>query len=141
MGNVGRSSQADQSITKILALEENENDENNNQEGRCYGTKQGDNEAAQSLQGTAAWLVDFNWNERLVLSGAQVCLQGLDGLLLRAINLLAQLLENLLRSLKRSGTSAAAKAFNFRADRRLVPWQIFGQALYLASHDPAKRKD
>ena len=82
MGNVSRSGQSDQSIAKILALEENENDENNNQERRCDRTKQGGDEAAQRLQWTAAWLVDFNRDKRLILSGAQLCLQRLGGLLL-----------------------------------------------------------
>src|SRR5271169_1250243 len=132
MGNIGRADQSDQSITNILTLDQNENDEDDNQEGRCNRAEQRADKFRYRLQGSADGLMHFDREGRSRSGGLPLA------------NLLAKIFDNLFCSLKGrscSGFPAATETLNFGGNRRFVLRQIASEVCHLASHHRTKRKD
>src|SRR5579871_1105857 len=98
--NVGRPGQADQPIAKVLTLDKNEDNEHDDDHGRGERAKERVDQRAENMQKSAPGFLHLDRNGRLLLLSKWFPERLLlDGLLLAAPELLAQILENLLRSL------------------------------------------
>src|SRR6476660_2402332 len=136
-----RTGQPDQTITKILALKQNEDDKNDDDPRGCEWVKQRGNKALQTLQCAWIGLADFHRNGFEWRSFRACARSRRARRLLGLVEFFAQVLQHAGRAFKRAPAGGGlTKCLDLLAYRGLISRQIPCQLRQLGGEQTPHRK-